>query len=220
MKIVIANSKNWFVLNDKIKNIHDVYYFKCKRSFTLEKIKSISPDIIFFPHWNHKVEKQIFENFDCIVFHTAPLPYGRGGSPIQNLILNGFTKSPVCALKMVEEMDSGPIYMKKVVSLKGSLETIFKRINKAINKIIEEIITFRPQPIPQTGDIFKFKRKTSKENALPKNSDLKEVFDRIRMLDDPNYPNAYIEYGNFRFEFSKASLSKDNIKVTCRIYKC
>ena len=130
MKIIIADSKNWFNLNDEIKNSHEVYFFKCRSKFTFEKIESISPDIIFFPHWNHKVQKNIFKKFNCIVFHTAPLPYGRGGSPIQNLILKGYTKSPVCSLKMVEEMDGGPIYMKKNISLQGSLETIFKRITK------------------------------------------------------------------------------------------
>ena len=54
------------------------------------------------------------QDLNRIVFHTAPLPYGRGGSPIQNLIVRGhISPAPVCALKMVSGLDEGPIYDKQ-----------------------------------------------------------------------------------------------------------
>ncbi len=31
--------------------------------------------------------REIFENWACVVFHMTDLPYGRGGSPLQNLIV-------------------------------------------------------------------------------------------------------------------------------------
>jgi len=33
--------------------------------------------------------KEIFENYEIILFHMTDLPYGRGGSPLQNLIVRG-----------------------------------------------------------------------------------------------------------------------------------
>ena len=75
-----------------------------------------NPDLVFFPHWHWIVPSEIHRTYQCILFHAAPLPYGRGGSPIQNLILNGFKEAPVCALKMTEGLDSGPIYTKKKVT--------------------------------------------------------------------------------------------------------
>ena len=41
------------------------------------------------------------------------LPYGRGGSPLQNLILDNKQKTMISAFKMTERMDEGPIYIKK-----------------------------------------------------------------------------------------------------------
>ena len=45
------------------------------------------PKYIFFPHWSKKVDTKIVNNYECVCFHETDLPYGRGGSPIQNLIL-------------------------------------------------------------------------------------------------------------------------------------
>ena len=41
------------------------------------------------------------------------LPYGRGGSPLQNLIINGHKETMMSALRCVQELDAGPIYLKK-----------------------------------------------------------------------------------------------------------
>ena len=118
MRIVICNSKTWFELRPEISAIHDVLNIETKSDLSLDVLTNFQPELIFFPHWNWLVEKQIFTKFTCIVFHVAPLPYGRGGSPIQNLIKRGFTSSPVCALKMAGGIDDGPIYDKEEISLK------------------------------------------------------------------------------------------------------
>ena len=47
------------------------------------------------------------------------LPYGRGGSPLQNLIVRGWKETKVLALKVVEELDAGPIYYKKRLAYMG-----------------------------------------------------------------------------------------------------
>ena len=54
--------------------------------------------VIFIP-------TEIFTSFECIVFHMTDLPYGRGGSPLQNLIVRGHKKTKVSALKVVKEVD-------------------------------------------------------------------------------------------------------------------
>ena len=91
MNYVIANSKNWFDISEKSKKFNELSFFhiKTKEELNLEYLSKIKPKYIFFPHWSWKVNKEIFENYECIAFHTAPLPYGRGGSPIQNLIIRG-----------------------------------------------------------------------------------------------------------------------------------
>ena len=40
--------------------------------------------------------------------------------PIQNMIIRGFSNSKLCAFKIINKYDAGPIYKKVPVSLKGS----------------------------------------------------------------------------------------------------
>ena len=215
MKIAIANSKNWFTLNNELFKLHDIKIIKKKIDLTEKNLAEFSPDYIFFPHWNWIVSEKIHQKYKCIAFHTAPLPFGKGGSPIQNLILKGFSKTPVCAIKMTNKLDSGPIYGKKNISLEGSLKNILKRINNVVNKFIEEFINHLPQPKQQTsGNEVLFKRLNTSENIIPKDAKLKEIYDRIRMLDEDSYPKAFIKYGDFIIELSNAELFSE--EITCK----
>ena len=56
---------------------------------TLETLSNIKPSLVFFLHWSLKVPSDITSNFECVGFHMTDLPYGRGGTPLQNLILRG-----------------------------------------------------------------------------------------------------------------------------------
>jgi len=52
------------------------------------------------------------------------MPYGRGGSPLQNLIVRGYRHTKLTALRMVEEFDAGPVYLKEDLCLEGNAEEI------------------------------------------------------------------------------------------------
>lgn len=66
---------------------------------------------LFFPHWSYKIPAPIYEAFECIIFHMTDLPYGRGGSPLQNLIVRGHQDTVITALRCVEAFDAGPVYL-------------------------------------------------------------------------------------------------------------
>ena len=219
MRIVICSSKNWFKLNPSIGKKHSVKYFQNKDELSHEALVEFRPDYVFFTHWNWIVKDDIHKSFNCVVFHAAPLPYGRGGSPIQNLILEGFDKAPVCAIKMTRELDSGPIYASSHISLAGSLKDIFSRINVAINELINEILENNPSAIPQRGEPHVFKRLTIEDNKIPVGLELEKIYDRIRMVDHDEYPNAFITYDNIKIEFSGAKIVNETIEVACVIKK-
>ena len=71
---------------------------------------------IFFLHWSLRVPKKIYASYECVC-HMTDVPYGRGGTPLQNLILRGHSQTKLSALRMVDEMDAGPVYTKKSLSL-------------------------------------------------------------------------------------------------------
>ena len=219
MRLIICCSKSWFKLDSEISNQHEVKYVLFKEKLSIAFLESFKPDFIFFPHWNWIVEKEIHENYNCIVFHTAPLPYGRGGSPIQNLILNGFKESPVCAIKMTDKLDEGPIYSSYSINLEGNLNSIFSRINDAVNYLISFIILKNPNPIQQEGEPHIFKRLNKRDNEISVGLKLEEIYDRIRMVDHPDYQSAFIMYGDIKIEFNNAILKGDSMEVSCVIRK-
>lgn len=221
-KIVIASSKKWFFKSENVKKFvkkNNFIILKNKNQITLKYLNKIKPDFIFFPHWSHKVNQKIIKKYNCICFHTAPLPYGRGGSPIQNMILKKFKKSPVCAIKMTNKIDSGPIYLKKMISLSGDLEDIFIRISFAIVQMIKIIIKKRIAPKKQSGEVFNFKRIKKKQSEIKIERNINEIFDKIRMLSAEEYPNAYIKKKNFKIFFTKPIKKNNTISCNAKILK-
>lgn len=223
MSILIVSEKSW---NKELVSYlqstmpqYAFYLISQKEDFTVERIGSISPVKIFIPHWSYIIPSAIFERYECIVFHMTDLPYGRGGSPLQNLIVRGLTATKLSALRVEVGLDTGPVYLKMDLSLSGTAEEIFVRVNKLVGKMIVEIIQNNLQPVPQEGDPVVFKRRKPEQSDMSGLEKLEEIFDYIRMLDADGYPHAYIEKGEFRYEFTRASIKADgsivaDVKIT------
>ena len=221
-KILFVSSKKWFFLNKDVKKLikkKNIYKITDKKKLNLKNISKINPTKIFFPHWSYRVPDKILKKFECICFHTAPLPYGRGGSPIQNLIIRKFKKAPVCAIKMTNKIDSGPIYSKKNISLNGSLNKIFERISNAILFMITKIIKNKIIPKHQSGKPLYFKRINEKKSIINQFEKLDSVYDKIRMLDSDEYPNAYYKFGNTIIKLQGAKTKKNYILCNAKIFK-
>jgi methionyl-tRNA formyltransferase len=184
---------------------------------TFERLQAIGPRFVFFPHWSDRIDARIYEQFECVIFHMTDLPFGRGGSPLQNLISRGIYDTQMSALRCVEEIDAGPIYLKAPLNLHGSAEEIFVRAARVIEDLIVEIVRNQPEPVPQSGTPTLFKRRKPEESNLVTVQSLDELFDRIRMLDAEGYPHAFLEAGSFRLEFTRASRKAGSVQADVRV---
>ncbi len=165
------------------------------------------PHYIFFLHWSMRVPDEWLDTHTCVCFHMTDVPYGRGGSPLQNLIQRGHRDTMLTALRMVREMDAGPVYAKRPLSLDGSAEEIYIRAGRLSCEIIADIVREDPVPVAQSGEAVVFKRRRPEQSAIPADlSDLGALHDFIRMLDAEGYPQAFIEHGGFRLQFNRAAL--------------
>lgn len=181
--------------------------------------KDFSPRYVFFPHWSWKIPASIYEGFECVIFHMTDLPFGRGGSPLQNLIVRGISETQLTALRCVADLDAGPIYMKRPMSLFGTAEEILLRASKLTEEMIESIVSEQPTPQPQVGEPTIFRRRAPHEGDLAELDDLEKVFDYIRMLDDDGYPSAFLETAHFKLEFRRASLKQNSVIADVKISK-
>tara|TARA_B100000795_G_C22648460_1_gene379325 strand:+ start:271 stop:798 length:528 start_codon:yes stop_codon:yes gene_type:complete len=167
-----------------------------------------------------KAPEDIIKLTDCICFHETDLPYGRGGSPIQNLIARGHKHTKISALKMSNQIDEGPIYLKKYLSLEGLGDDIFIRAAKTIGEMIKIIITENLKPSNQRGEAEVFYRRTESQSEIsPEIKSLNGLFDHIRMFDIETYPKAYINIGEFRYELSRPALKTNEIIADIKITK-
>jgi methionyl-tRNA formyltransferase len=195
----------------------EVYRLRSRDELTIDGLRTISPELVFFPHWSWRIPRGIHEAFECVVFHMTDVPYGRGGSPLQNLIMAGQEQTKLSALRCVEEMDAGPVYLKCNLSTLGTAEEVLARAARLMESMILELVRHRPQPTLQVGEVVHFNRRRPEQGDIGHAGSLAEAHDMIRMLDADGYPNAFVEVGGLRLEFTRASLRADHIQADVRI---
>lgn len=222
-KYILLSGKSW---NDELfqdlakDSVAEWIRITLKEDFNFQVVNEIQPDKIFIPHWSNIIPSEIYNNYECVVFHMTDLPYGRGGSPLQNLIVRGFEITKISALKVGEGLDTGDIYLKKDLSLLGTAEEIFIRASKIIFSMIKLIVSEDMKAVPQTGTVTEFRRRKPEDSDISDLPTLDKIYDYIRMLDAEGYPKAYLDMGDFRLEFSRASLKTgENIVADVRIFK-
>ena len=223
MNICICTIKSWNirmarVFNDIYKGRHNIKIISEKEQLNYKFLSENKVDYIFFPHWSFLIPKEIFNNFECIVFHMTDLPFGRGGSPLQNLIVRGIEETQISAIKVTQQLDAGPIYLKTNLSLHGTAEEILIRASTIIfNEMIPKILEEKMIPVEQSGDIVHFKRRSEKESEIEPNTSLEKIYDYIRMLDAEGYPNAFIKYGDYKLTFKNAILKDGKLFADVRM---
>ncbi len=214
--LIVAQSKVWnpgLILSLRKALDHEIVEITKPEQLNFKFLSKLNPKFLFFPHWSSKITHDIFENFECIIFHMTDLPFGRGGSPLQNLIVRGFNETKISAIKCVAELDAGPIYMKRSLTLDGTAQQIFVRASQIIEEMIVEIVKDTPQPTEQYGEAVTFKRRSHSESEINSPKSAAELYDFIRMLDCDGYPHAYINAGKFKVEFRNARLLNGRLLV-------
>ena len=160
------------------------------------RVSKINPDLILFYGWSSIVSEKLINEYKCIMLHPSKLPKYRGGSPIQNQIINGVTSSAVTLFLMDKDMDSGPILKQQFLSLKGTLTEIFSNISLIGFELTKHMLEEGLHPKQQdhsSATYFKRRKPEDSEITLQELSGkpYSYLYNKIRMLSDP-YPTPYI----------------------------
>jgi methionyl-tRNA formyltransferase len=146
------------------------------------------------------------------------LPFGRGGSPMQNLIVRKIYETKIAALRAEKGMDTGPVYLKRDLDIStGSANEILSRVSDVIfNDMIPAFLNAEKHlaPRPQQGATTVFSRRT------PQDSDMRsaamqttqDLYDFVRMLDGEGYPPAFIKAGRLKLILKNAE--RHGTKIT------
>lgn len=200
MRIVCAGYRSWALkIYDTIaqNTDHIMLIIRSKKQYDEQAIKDFKPDLILYYGWSWIVSKKMFNNYKCIMLHPSPLPGYRGGSPIQNQIINNEKKSAVTLFVIDSGMDTGDIICQKEFSLEGHLSDIFNRITDIGIELTQKLLTndYTLTRQNQEGTTI-CKRRTPKDSEITINElqtkPAQYLFNKIRMLEDP-YPNAFFK---------------------------
>jgi methionyl-tRNA formyltransferase len=219
-RIVLATPHpRYDALEMALRQVHglEVLRIRQREALSAEALQVMQARWVFLPHWSWLVPPSVHGGFECVIFHMTDLPFGRGGSPLQNLIVRGLGETRLSAIRCEAALDSGPVYCKRPLSLDGTAEQIFARAARLMEGMIVEIVRGRSTPLPQTGEPTLFQRRTPKESDISALADLDRLYDHIRMLDAEGYPHAFLRAGALRLEFTGAERDGDHVHAAVRI---
>ena len=201
MRIACIGYRDWALsIYDQLQCAFPEFEFLMqwsKNNFSEIQIEQFKPDLTLFYGWSDMVSPKLIENCKCLMMHPSPLPKYRGGSPIQNQIINGDIHSAVTIFIMDRGIDTGPIAKQKYLSLEGTLDEIFERMKLIGFELTRDIFIHGLNVSDQNNeDATYYRRRTPEQSEIT----LKELetqtseylYNKIRMLQDP-YPNPFIK---------------------------
>ena len=199
MRIACVGYRSWALnIYDQLAQSMDHVFliFRSREQFNEEALRDFRPDLVLFYGWSWIISDDLLKDYRCLMLHPSPLPRYRGGSPIQNQIIAGETSSKVSIFVMNNEIDAGDLLAQKYLSLEGSLDEIFCRIEQIGFQLTLQILRDGLNPVPQDPTRATFcKRRKPEDSEITlaelQEKDAKYLYNKIRMLADP-YPNAFI----------------------------
>ena len=183
-------------------------------------MKNLKPDIVVVIAYGKIIPKRFLNlaKYGFINVHASLLPKWRGAAPIQRSIMSLDSETGISVMKIVEELDAGPVMYQAKIAINENTDTQTltqvlsqlgaKALLDSINKIENGKAKFKEQNHNQAT----YAKKISKaEGKIEWNESAKKVLAKINGL-NPN-PGAWFEYKNERYKVWKAEIVNKSGKI-------
>ena len=207
---------------DTLKNNKDEYNF----------IKKLDVDLAIVVAYGQIIPKEYLSltKKGFINIHGSILPKWRGAAPIQRSIMNLDVETGISIMKIIEELDSGPvcnIYKVKLDSNQNSQEISDKLSILAAEKIldnIDDILENKANFVEQDHSEATYAKKIDKkEGRINWSEDAKKIIGKINGLFPT--PGAFFIFKGERYKILKAVIGNglgkvgevisNNLEVAC-----
>ncbi|MDO5481249.1 MAG: formyltransferase family protein [Candidatus Saccharibacteria bacterium] len=159
----------------------------------------------------------LFEPTGILNIHPSLLPKYRGPSPIESAILNGDTTFGVSVMKLVKEMDAGPIYFQKSFTFNHSTEKpeIYHHLATVAATWLSKNLNNLPTPKPQSGTpTFTTKLSTSLSLLNPEEKSALELNNQVRAFQ--NFPKSRYNFYNTDCIILKSHISDSSSHLSLK----
>lgn len=166
---------------------------------TIESLSKLSPDLAIVIGWSQIISKKVLDipKKGTIGLHSARLPRGRGGAPVNWSIVHGEPEIWITLFYLDEGVDSGDILSQEAVRIEDDddVKSVFEKLSLVAKDMVPQAVssiekgsarrkkqditeaTYRPRRKPNDG-LIDWEKKS------------RELFNWIRALTHP-YPGAF-----------------------------
>ena len=208
---------------------------RCPIAFDEEEInhiKKLNPDLVIVVAYGKILPVKLL-NLDKVLFlnvHASLLPRWRGAAPIQRAIMNLDHETGVSIMKIVTELDAGPVLLQSKIKI--TKEINYKELSGQMSELGAKLIldtlklieNKRANFIEQNESEATYAKKIEKsETKISWNDDAEKIIAKINAF-SPN-PGCWFELNGSRVKIIKAkkiisegipgTILDDNLTIAC-----
>ena len=220
---VITKSQNRISRNPNLNNElnmqsnknFDIYRIN---KFTDEmklKLTQLNPSIIIVASFGLILPDYILKipALGVINIHPSLLPKLRGPSPISSAIIEGMTRTGVSIIKMVKELDAGPILFQEEFKIDENYNAeqlglkLFNLAAKNLNQTVKKIVDKSISEISQDHSLATYTTMVKKDDGLINWTESGELIIR-KLKAYSEWPGVYTHWNNKRIIIKEAEFQK------------
>ena len=220
---VITKSQNRISRNPNLNNElnvqsnknFDIYRIN---KFTDEmklKLTQLNPSIIIVASFGLILPDYILKipALGVINIHPSLLPKLRGPSPISSAIIEGMTRTGVSIIKMVKELDAGPILFQEEFKIDENYNAeqlglkLFNLAAKNLNQTVKKIVDKSISEISQDHSLATYTKMVKKDDGLINWTESGELIIR-KLKAYSQWPGVYTHWNNKRIIIKEAEFQK------------
>lgn len=195
---IVSDRKNW--INDRLP----AWLPKLKRhAEDIVWIHDLSDlptgDVAFFLGCEQLVSPALLSRHrHNLVVHASDLPKGKGWSPLTWQILEGKSDIPVCLFEAADNVDSGPIYIKRTIAFRGTelIDEMRRELARVTFEMCGDFLERFPEVLEdarqQEGEATFYPRRRPDDSRLDPDLTIRDQFRLMRVADNERYP-CYFE---------------------------
>ena len=179
------------------------------------KLTQLNPSIIIVASFGLILPDYILKipALGVINIHPSLLPKLRGPSPISSAIIEGMDRTGVSIIKMVKELDAGPILFQEEFKIDENYNaeqlglTLFNLAAKNLNQTVKKIVDKSILEISQDDSLATYTKMVKKDDGLINWAESGELIIR-KLKAYSDWPGVYTHWNNKRIIIKEAEFQK------------
>ena len=179
------------------------------------KLTQLNPTIIIVASFGLILPDYILKipALGVINIHPSLLPKLRGPSPISSAIIEGMERTGVSIIKMVKELDAGPILFQEEFEIDENYNAeqlglaLFNVAAKKLNQTVKKIVDKSISEISQDHSLATYTKMVKKDDGLINWAESGELIIR-KLKAYSQWPGVYTHWNNKRIIIKEAEFQK------------